>query len=1079
MTPLLEDDVENEGVKLFRALGWDAANVMEETFGPSGTLGREHKGEVVLQRRLRLALAKLNPGLPASALDQVIEELTRDRSAMTLVAANREIYKLLVDGVKVRVSSLSEEEGEDVGAGDEDRTAHVIDWDHPEANDFFVAQQFWVQGEIYQKRADLVGFVNGLPLVFIELKGIDHNVEEGYQKNFRDYLDTIPQLFWWNAAVIFSNGLDSRLGTITGKWAHFKEWKRIEREDEQPTVSLETMLRGVCDKRRLLDIVENFTLFSDGKSETRKIVSQNHQFLGVNNAIGAVDKYRLVSSNRTATARELAARRALGVFWHTQGSGKSFSMVFLSQKILRKIPGNWTFVVITDRADLDDQIYKTFAACQAVTEEPERVRAQDCEHLKQLLREDHRYVFTLIQKFRTATKGAKYEVLSERCDIIVIADEAHRSQYDTFALNMRNALPNAAFIGFTGTPLLAGEEKTREVFGDYISIYNFRQAIEDHATVPLYYEARIPELQLANEDFAEDLAELLENAELDEDQQRAVERQFARQYHLITREERLDTIAQDLVAHFLGLPCGTKAMVVAIDKLTAVRMYDKVRAAWARERAALQKRIKAGPPAGSEHLALVERLRFMDATDMAVVVSPGQNEGEDFRKKGLDIMPHRLRMKNEDLATKFKDDKDPLRIVFVCAMWMTGFDVECCGAIYLDKPVRNHTLMQTIARANRVFEGKENGLIVDYVGVFRNLQKALAIYGATSGAGVCKGDNPVQPKAAQIEEIRQAIEAARQHAKQRGVDIDDVAGLSGLARLAALKDAVDKLVHPEDSKRQFVLLAGQADRLYAAAGADVHKAPLGPAWGALNDILRALRGLETPVDISQVMDDVDRLLDRSVAAEPFHMRDQPGEAVDDRICLGDIDFDALKRFFEKSKHKTAAAESLIVATRVRVSKLVHLNPTRACLRERFEELIAEYNQGRINVREFFDDLLAFIKDIEAEEGRAGAEGLTVEQLPVYDLLLAHGKKPSPKDEKLLKTIAKKVPKAIAPKLGIDWRKGQRTRAAVRVAIRDALDELPKKLLPDAAFEKAVEAIFQHVYESYQGEGKSRYSEEPR
>jgi len=1070
--PVQEEHVEQAAIDLFRSLGWAAANVMEETFGERGTLGREHKGEVVLMRRLRAALVKLNPGLPASGVDQAVEALTRDRSALTLVTANREIYGLVQNGVKVRVPCAPGEDNED---GDEDRTVRVIDWDQPEQNDFFVAQQFWVQGQIYQRRADLVGFVNGLPLVFIELKGIDHNVEEGFRNNFRDYLDTIPQLFWFNAAVIFSNGLESRLGTITGQWANFKKWKRIEREEEKPTVSLETILRGVCDRHRLFDLVENFTLFSDGKSATRKIISQNHQFLGVNNAIRAVEKYKLLSSTPATSAKELTARRALGVFWHTQGSGKSFSMVFLSQKILRKIRGNWTFVIITDRNDLDDQIYKTFAACKAVTEEPERVRAQDCGHLKQLLREDHRYVFTLIQKFRTEVKGAKYEVLSERSDIIVVADEAHRSQYDTFALNMRSALPNAAFIGFTGTPLMLDEEqRTREVFGDYISIYNFRQAIEDNATVPLYYEARIPELQLANEDFNDDLTRLLEEAELDEDQQKAVERQFARQYHLITRDERLDTIAADLVQHFLGLPRGTKAMTVVIDKVTAVRMYDKVKAAWAIERTALSKRISASAKNGPDYSNMVERLAFMDETDMAVVVSSGQNEVDEFRKKKLQILPHRLRMKNEDLATSFKDEKNPLRIVFVCAMWMTGFDVECCGAIYLDKPMRNHTLMQTIARANRVLEGKVSGLIVDYVGVFRNLHKALAIYGTDARGNVREGDRPVQRKAVQIEDLRLSIDEAKKCAEERGVDVAGIAPLGGLARLAALRDAIDKLVHPENIKRQFVLLAAQADRLYRAVGTDVRKADLSPDWGALTDIARGLRGLEAPVDITQVMSAVDRLLDESVAAKAFVMRDSPEQGEPSRIDLGKIDFDALKRFFDKSKHKAASAEALIVATRDRVARLVHLNPTRVSLRERFEEMIAEYNAGRLNVTDFFRDLLAFMKKVEAEEGRASTEGLTVEQLPVYDLLLARGGKPTAKDSKLLKTIATKLPKQIAPKLVIDWRKGQKSRAAVRVAIRDALDDLPKSLFDDAAFDKAVEEVFEHVYESYFGEGKSKY-----
>jgi type I restriction enzyme R subunit len=349
---------------------------------------------------------------------------------------------------------------------------------------------------------------------------------------------------------------------MTAGWEHFAEWKKINDEGEEGRVSLETMIRGVCNPERFLDIVENFTLFSEAKGETAKLVAKNHQFLGVNKAISAAQQIK-------------ANQGKLGVFWHTQGSGKSYSMVFFSQKVLRTLPGNWTFVIVTDREDLDGQIYRNFASTGAVIEDESSVRAQSAEHLKQLLNvEDHRYVFTLIQKFRTE-EGEEYPKLSDRDDIVVITDEAHRSQYDVFALNMRNALPNAAFIGFTGTPLIAGEERTKEVFGDYISIYNFKQSIDDGNTVPLYYENRIPELQLTNDTLTDDIAAIVDDAELDEDQQAKLEREFAREYHLITREERLDRIAEDIVAHYTGRGVLAKAMVISIDKATAVRIDRK------------------------------------------------------------------------------------------------------------------------------------------------------------------------------------------------------------------------------------------------------------------------------------------------------------------------------------------------------------------------------------------------------------------------------------------------------------------------------------------------------------------------
>ena len=392
-----------------------------------------------------------------------MEELLRDRATTSPIQANRQIYELLKDGVKVKMRSSDDRE-------EVIETVRLIDWDNPRKNHFFLASQFWISGDMYKRRADLVGFVNGIPLILFELKASHRRVENAYFQNLSDYKDTIPQIFWYNAFIILSNGSESRIGGMTSGWEHFCEWKKINNEGEEGIVSLETIIRGTCDPEKLMDLIENFLLYDEGSKGTTKLVAKNHQFLGVKKAI---EKVRGIRNNQGR----------LGVFWHTQGSGKTYSMVFFAQKVLRKIPGNWTFVIVTDRHELDNQIYQTFVNCGAVTEE--HIQAESGEELKQLLREDHRYVFTLIQKFHTES-DQRYPMLSDRSDIIVITDEAHRTQYDVFAQNMRDALPQAAFIGFTGTPLIVGEEKTRDVFGDYVSIYNFKQSIDDNATVPLY-----------------------------------------------------------------------------------------------------------------------------------------------------------------------------------------------------------------------------------------------------------------------------------------------------------------------------------------------------------------------------------------------------------------------------------------------------------------------------------------------------------------------------------------------------------------------------------------------------------------
>ncbi len=1047
-----EDElIEQPAIELLKRLGWSHINALHETLGPNGTLGRDNQSEIILQSRLRVAFNRMNPGLPPEAYDLAFEELTRDRSRLSMPAANREIYQLLKNGIKVH---LPDPEGD----GEKVEIVRLIDWDNYLNNDFLLVSQFWVVGEMYKRRADLVGFVNGIPLLFVELKAAHKQIQTAYTGNLTDYKDTIPQLFWFNAFIILSNGSEARVGSITSEWGHFNDWKKINSEGEEGVISLETVLRGTCDPIRFMDIVENFLLFMEVKGGIVKVVPKNHQYLGVGNAMDAL--------------REIKNRKGrLGVFWHTQGSGKSISMIFFSQKVLRKVPGNWTFVIVTDRQELDDQIYKTFANAGVITEG--HCQADSSKDLRRLLTEDHRFVFTLIHKFRTED-GSPHPVLSERDDIVVITDEAHRSQYDTLALNMRNALPNASFLAFTGTPLIIGEEKTREVFGDYVSIYNFKQSVDDGATVPLYYENRIPELQLKDEEaFKEGLDRVLEEAELDEAQEKKLEREFSREYHLITRDDRLEKIAQDIVEHFTERGQLGKGMVVSIDKATAVKMYDKVRKYWKQKIDRLVE--KMGELSGPEREEIEKKIVYMRETDMAVVVSSSQNEVAEMKKKGVDILPHRQRMMKEDLDTKFKDPEDKFRLVFVCAMWMTGFDVPSCSTIYLDKPMRNHTLMQTIARANRVFKDKVNGLIVDYVGVFANLKRALAIYGSDYGGGVKPGEEPVKEKAELVAMVRTAIAQTVQFLTELGVKVKPIIAARGFERVGMLDEAVEKVLVNDASKRRFINLSNTVNRIYKAILPDPEANEFVPVCALFRAIQLKIEALQPEADISLVMEKVEDLLDENITARGYIIRDPVIPYGKKKLVdLSKIDFKSLKEKFTKER-KRMEIEKLRGAINSALERMVRLNKTRVDFLEKFQRMIDEYNQGAANLEEFFERLLNFTRELQEEEKRGISEGLSEEELAVFDLITKPDMKLSKKEEAQVKKIARELLETLKrEKLVLDWRKTQATRAAVRVVIEDKLDELPEVFTKEIYAQKC-NTVYQHIFESYYGEGRSVYA----
>jgi type I restriction enzyme R subunit len=607
---------------------------------------------------------------------------------------------------------------------------------------------------------------------------------------------------------------------------------------------------------------------------------------------------------------------------------------------------------------------------------------------------------------------------------------------------MRSALPNAMFVAFTGTPLIVGEERTREVFGDYVSIYDFQQSVEDGATVPLFYENRTPELHLDNLDLNDDIYELIENADLSEEAEKKLERELGRQYHLITRDDRLDTVAQDIVRHFLGRGFQGKAMVVCIDKATALRMYDKVRKYWPQD----------------------------DSTDMAVVVSPGQNEIEQMAKLGIDIVPHRKRMNEDKLDEKFKDTSDPLRLVFVCAMWLTGFDAPSCSTIYLDKPMRNHTLMQTIARANRVFPGKHSGLIVDYANVFASLEKALAIYG--KGAG---GAMPVRDKKALADELRYAVNDANVFCLEYGISLAEIEVMptTNFAQAGAISAAADKMMVPESVKRDFLALESLVNSLYRALKPDPVAVEFAQRCGCLAAIANCIRTVTEPPDISHIMQGIQDLLDASIAAEPFTIRQNTKNYA--QIDLSKIDFAALRKRFEDKKPSNTDVERLKAAVKAQLERMVRLNPTRADYLEKFQELIEGYNAGSRNIEEILKELLALSTILTEEQTRHVREHLSEEELTIFDILTRPAPELTTDEREEVKKIAHRMLEKLHGLLVLGWRQKVATRARVKIEIENALDEGLPRAYSKEVYEAKCSAVFEHIYQSYQGEGKSVYA----
>jgi type I restriction enzyme, R subunit len=1031
--------------------------------------GRKIKGEVILADRLKEAGLRLNPHLPESAVEEAVERLRDRRYAMSAVAANQEIHGLFRDGVPV--------EFEDAGGRKEKDRVRFIDFQNPGNNRFLAVTQLWIKGERGHRRPDVLLYVNGLPLVFIELKNSNIKLKTAYEDNLTNYKVEIPQLFLANAFCVLSNAVETKVGGITSQWEHFFVWLRPEDEKEKVNLeqvrsegtSLERLASGLFAPAALLEYVENFIVFYKDK---QKIVAQNHQFIGVNKAFQLFQRRQDVQGK-------------LGVFWHTQGSGKSFSMIFYTRKIMRKLTGNFTFVVVTDREDLDRQIYKNFLHTATVTEK-DSAQPKDGAELRKFLGQNKRLVFTLIQKFRY-DKGKAYPLLSDRDDIIVIVDEAHRTQYKSLAENMRAGLPKAQYLAFTGTPLLGRERKTNAWFGDYISEYNFQQSMDEGATVPLFYEKRVPEVLIQNEDLGEEFYEILEDENLDDAQQAKLERQFASEMEVIKRDDRLEKIAADIVFHFPRRGYLGKGMVITVDKFTAVKMHDKVQRLWKEELKQLQGRI-AKSSSEIEKARMKKIVEFMRLVEMAVIISEEAGEEEKFNRLGLNIKPHRDRMNRldehgHDVEYNFKDEEHPLQLVFVCAMWLTGFDAPTVSTLYMDKPMKDHTLMQTIARANRVTSwqirgvAKKNGEIVDYYNVFRNMKKALKDY-ARGEEGSEKP--PLQEKSVLFQLLDEAIAQGKAFCQEKGIDMDALlAEPEVFKNISLFKSHADTLLGKDDWRKAFAVHENTITALYEAGKPEILGRPVVRFVAAFQYLRGIIDSIIEQKDLEAAGHRIAQLMDESLVVDSskgFPLREPtPDLEIIPRGKVWDLsklDFCKLEEEFKQSPYKNIEIADLKAFIDHKLDQMLKRNQTRIGFLQKLLAIVDAYNAGGSTNENYFQDLMRFAQDLRDEDERHIREGLSEDELELFDLIRKDKmtqeevQKVRLASQSLLHRLLEESPKVLVQ----DWYKDTQTRNVVRSAVEEVLNAHLPESYDRILFKEKCDSVFDMMLD-YAGQGR--------
>ena len=1020
--------------------------------------GRANPSECILPEVFFSALKRINPQIDAEILKGIVRDFRKDYTATDMVDTNYKFYNQIRNGVKVKVRKNGKEDFDIV---------KLIDFDNVDSNDFHCVNQMWIKGRFRYRRPDVLLFVNGLPVVFIELKNSTVKVEESYNKNLVSYRKDIPNIFALNQICVLSNGLQTKLGAWNAGYEFFFEWLRVDDEKEKLDrdhiaeygLSITNLIDGLFKKERLLDYIENFIFFDNKRI---KIIAKNHQYLGVNNLMKSVER-----------REELKGK--LGVFWHTQGSGKSYSMVMFVRKMKRKLHGNFTFLIITDRDDLDTQIHKTFVRTEVIGDK-EECQPKNAAQLREFLGSNKPMVFTLIHKFQY-DKTEKYPILSERNDIFVLVDEAHRTQYKQLAENMHTGLPNANYIAFTGTPLLGAKRLTNQWFGNYVSEYNFAQAIEDGSTVPLFYSRRVPEVGLENNWLDTDLDKIVEDEELNDREKELLENSGARILEVIKRDERLDRIAQDIAHHFPRRGFLGKGMVVSVDKYTTVKMYDKVQHYWAEEKKALMKE-RNDAKTKEEYDEKTARLDYMNKVEMAVIISEDAEEVEKFKEQGLDILSHRKKMNDispegKDIEDRFKDKDDPLCLVFVCAMWLTGFDVPSLSTLYLDKPMKGHTLMQAIARANRVFPGKPCGIVVDYVNVFKYMQQALSDYAST---GDDNADYPAKDIEQLIDNIDKCIVECNIFLRQLDINLDKIIdGGDTLDKLELLRVAYNRILEKDEWKDRFMVMTNLLINLYDASKPEIFER------GWYNEKFSPLDYLNglfcNRIDdekLNRAKLSMAKTLDNSVTAMVAEDQVKYGIRQGKVIDLSKLDIESIRKEIKTTPYKSMEIDDLRTFIEKTLEQLINKNCTRVAFSQRYRNIIDRYNAGGSENEDYYEKLLQLIADLKKEQARSTEMDLKEEELEIFDLLIQGRKLTKDEEQKVIlasKNLYNKLMEEKDRLMVVDWYKDEQPKTKVFTLIQKSLNNDLPECYDRIAFADKTNLLLNHFVDmAVQGNG---------
>jgi len=1036
MSAFTESDVESAALAWLSELGWQVKHGSE--IAPDGLFAeRQDYGQVVLEQRLRDALARLNPDLPPKALQDALRKLVNPPGA-TLEQRNRALHRMLVDGVTVE---YRRPDGAIAGA-----QVRVLDFDDPDNNDWLAVSQFTVVENRHTRRPDVVLFVNGLPLAVIELKNPadeQATIWSAYQQ-LQTYKQEIPSLFLYNEALVISDGLEARIGTLTADRDRFMPWRTITGEAIAPPElpQLEVLVRGVFEPKRFLQLLRDFIVFEDeGGGKLAKKMAGYHQFHAVNVAVEETLRAAELQASAIAeeTGRYEAGRkpggqpgdRRIGVIWHTQGAGKSLTMVFYAGRIIRHLAmENPTIVVLTDRNDLDGQLFGVFSRCRELLGQ-EPVQAESRAHLRELLqnRQAGGIIFTTIQKFLPEERGDRYPVLSDRRNIVVIADEAHRSQYDFidgFARHMRDALPNACFIGFTGTPLELDDRNTRAVFGDYISIYDIQRAVEDGATVPIYYESRLAKLDLPEEEkpkVDEEFEEVTEGEEIERKER--LKTKWARLEAVVGAEKRLRLIAQDIVSHFeqrLEALDG-KAMVVCMSRRICVELYNEI--------------VRLRPEWHHED----------DDKGVIKVVMTGSASDP------LEWQPHiRNKERREFLANRFRNPKDPFKIVIVRDMWLTGFDCPSLHTMYVDKPMRAHGLMQAIARVNRVFRDKPGGLVVDYLGLAHELKQALVTYTESGGTGQTAID---QAKAVAVMKEKYEVCCDLFH----GFDWSKWKTGSPEERLSLLPAAQEHILAQENGKERLLKAVAELSKAFALA------VPHEEALAIRDDVaffqaVRAALAKRAPMEErpeEELDHAIQQIISRALTPEGvIDLFSAAGLKKPDISILSD-EFLAEVRGMPQ---KNLAVELLrkLLEGEIKVRRRKNVVQARS-FAEMLEQAIRRYQNRAVEAVQVIEELIALAKEMRETDRRGEQLGLSEEELAFYDALESNDSAVKVLGEPTLKQIARELVETVRRNVTIDWAERENVRANLRRLVKRVLR---KYGYPPDKQEKATQTVMEQA-----------------